>query len=159
MSRVELDELDLKILEILQEDCRKSLEEISRTLNVPKSTIYYRIKRMEGNGIIEGYYAKINPKVMGYEYFTVTLVKARYGPGYHKSVGDKLSKIPGVWGVYYVLGDNDFIVLARAKSREYFVKKILESMINMEEIERTNTITIVEIIKEDSRLSDLSKDT
>ena len=157
MRKINLDEVDLKILDVLQKDCRKSLDEISKTVGVPKSTIYYRIKKMESMGVIEGYYAKISPKLIGHEYFTITLVKAKYGPGYHKRIGEKLAKIPGVWAVYYVLGDNDFVIISRAKDRESFVKNILERLINLEEIERTNTITIVEIIKEDSRIEPLGE--
>jgi len=152
MKKNSLDEIDLQILDILQQDCRKSLDEISKIINVPKSTIYYRIKRLESLGVIQGYYAKIDPKALGNDYFTVTLVKAKYGPGYHKKIGNILSKIPGVWGVYYVLGEYDFIVLARAENREKFIKDILEKFVNYEEIERTNTIVIVDIIKEDSRV-------
>ncbi len=88
---------------------------------------------------------------MGHDYFTVTLVKAKYGPGYHKKIGEIISKIPGVWAVYYVLGEYDFVVIARARNREEFVSQILEKFINHEEIERTNTIVIVDIIKEDPR--------
>jgi len=152
MRKVELDELDLKILNILQENCRRSLDEISKELNIPKSTIYYRIKKLESIGVIEGYYAKVNPKILGHDYFTITLVKAKYGPGYHKKIGEIISKIPGVWAVYYVLGEYDFVVIARAKNREEFVSQILEKFINHEEIERTNTIVIVDIIKEDPRI-------
>ena len=152
MAEFKLDDLDKKILNELQKDCRQSLDLISKKLGVPKSTIYYRIRKLEENGVIEGYYAKVNPKVLGHEYFTVTLVRAKYGPGYHKKVGEILSKVPGVWAVYYVLGDYDFIVIARAKSREEFVKNILEKFINLDEIERTNTITVVEIFKEDTRI-------
>jgi len=152
MRKVELDELDLKILNILQENCRRSLDEISKELNIPKSTIYYRIKKLESIGVIEGYYAKVNPKILGHDYFTITLVKAKYGPGYHKKIGEIISKIPGVWAVYYVLGEYDFVVVARAKNREEFVSQILEKFINHEEIERTNTIVIVDIIKEDPRI-------
>ncbi len=156
MKKNSLDEVDMKILDILQKDCRKSLDEISSVVGVPKSTIYYRIKKMESMGVIEGYHAKVNPKILGYDYFTITLIKAKYGPGYHKKIGKKLSEVPGVWAVYYVLGDNDFIILSRAKDRESFVKDTLERLIDLKEIERTNTISIIEIMKEDARV-DLSK--
>jgi|Deesub1362B_J571_1020462.scaffolds.fasta_scaffold00004_496 DNA-binding Lrp family transcriptional regulator len=152
MKKNILDEIDTKILNILQEDCRKSLDEISKTIDVPKSTVYYRIKRLESLGVIEGYYAKVNPKMLGNDYFTITLVKAKYGPGYHKKIGRILSRIKGVWAVYYVLGEYDFVVLARAKNRENFIGNILEKFINYEEIERTNTIVIVDIINEDPRV-------
>ena len=152
VSELKLDDLDMKILNELQIDCRQSLDVLSKKLGVPKSTIYYRIRKLEESGVIQGYYAKVNPKVLGHEYFTVTLVKAKYGPGYHRKVGEILAKVPGVWAVYYVLGDYDFIVIARAKSREEFVRNILEKFINLDEIERTNTITVVEIFKEDTRV-------
>jgi len=145
-----LDELDLKILKILQDDCRISLEQIAKMVGVPKSTIYYRIKRLEDERIIEGYYAKINFAKLGKDYLTITFVKAKYAPGYHEKIGEKLSKIPGVWGVYFIFGENDFVVLARSKDREDYLRK-LELMMNMPEIERTNTQVVAKIIKEDLR--------
>lgn len=148
---LKIDEIDKKILEHLQEDCRVSLEELSSKLNLPKSTLHYRIKRLERMGIIEGYYAKVDPSKLGKDYITITLVRAKYGPGYHKRVGEKLANLPGVWGVYFVLGETDFVVLAKTRSREEFMG-ILEKMINDEDIERTSTLAVVEVIKEDPRV-------
>jgi len=150
-QKVQLDDIDVEILKILQKDCRVTLDQMSKMLNVPKSTLHYRIKRLEKQGVIEGYYAKINPAKLGKEYITVTLVRAKYGPGYHKKVGEKLAKLPGVWAVYFVLGETDFIVLTRSDSRETFMKT-LEQMINSKEIERTSTMVVTEIIKEDPRI-------
>jgi len=104
-QKVQLDDIDIEILKILQKDCRVTLDQMSKMLNVPKSTLHYRIKRLEKQGVIEGYYAKINPSKLGKEYITVTLVRAKYGPGYHKKAGEKLAKLPGVWAVYFVLGE------------------------------------------------------
>jgi len=150
-QKIQLDNVDISILKLLQKDCRISLDQISKTLNVPKSTVHYRIKKLEKYGIIEGYYAKVNPAKLGKEYITITLVRAKYGPGYHKKVGEKLAKLPGVWGVYFVLGETDFVVLTRSNSREDFLK-VLEQMINSKEIERTSTMAVIEIIKEDPRI-------
>ena len=149
--KVQLDDIDIEILKILQKDCRVTLDQLSKMLNVPKSTLHYRIKRLEKQEVIEGYYAKINPAKLGKEYITVTLVRAKYGPGYHKKVGEKLAKLPGVWAVYFVLGETDFIVLTRSNDRETFMKT-LEQMINSKEIERTSTMVVTEIIKEDPRI-------
>ncbi len=118
---------------------------------MPKSTIHYRIKRLEENGVIEGCYARINPAVFGIDYLTITFVRARYGPEYHKRVGEKLARIPGVWAVYFVLGDIDFIVMARHKNQDS-VRRMIEKFLSMEEIERTSTHVIIEVIKEDPRL-------
>ncbi|MEM3640629.1 MAG: Lrp/AsnC family transcriptional regulator [Candidatus Bathyarchaeia archaeon] len=149
-SSKSLDKIDLGILKILQEDCRIPLEQIAEKLEAPKSTIHYRIKRLEEEGIIEGYYAKVNFEKLGKDYLTVTLVRAKYGPGYHEKVGHRLSEIPGVWGVYFIFGENDFIILTRSKDREDYMRK-LETITNMPEIERTNTQVVAKVIKEDVR--------
>jgi len=146
-----LDEVDLAILRILQEDCRKNITEIADMVKIPKSTVHYRISRLEKLGYIEGYYAKISPEKMGKQYITITLVRAKYGPGYHEKVGEKISKLPGVWAVYFVFGETDFVVLSRTNSREEFMKT-LEQIMNMEEIERTSTMIVAKVIKEDPRL-------
>ncbi len=145
---LKLSRRDIEILKLLQKDCRMPLDEIAKRLNMSKSTVHYRIKRMEEAGIIEGYYAKVNPAKVGKEYITVTLVRAKYGPGYHEKVGKKLASIRGVWAVYFVLGEIDFIVLARANSRDD-VLRIINEFMQMEEIERTSTQVVVKVIKED----------
>lgn len=146
-----LDEIDLAILRILQDDCRKNIAEIAEAVKIPKSTVHYRINRLEKLGYIEGYYAKINPEKMGKQYIAITLVRAKYGPGYHEKVGDKISKLPGVWAVYFVFGETDFVVLSRTDSREEFMRT-LEQIMSMEEIERTSTMIVAKVIKEDPRL-------
>ena len=145
-----LDEIDVGILKMLQEDCRISLEQIAEKLGAPKSTIHYRIKRLEEEGVIEGYYAKVNLEKLGKNYLTVTFVRAKYGPGYHEKVGQRLSEIPGVWGIYFIFGENDFVILTRSKDREDYMRK-LEKIMDMPEIERTNTQIVAKVIKEDVR--------
>jgi len=151
IRNVVLDEIDKKILGILQENCRIRIGEIAKRLGIPKSTAGYRIKRMETDGIIEGYYAKINAAKLGKDYTTIMLVRAKFGPGYHEIVGKMLSKIPGVWGVYFILGDNDFVILCQSNNREDFLEK-LEDIYDMKEIERTSTTVVMKTIKEDLRI-------
>lgn len=146
-----LDSTDKLLLRIIQQDSRIPLQKIARKLGVPKSTVHYRIGRLERENIIEGYYAKLNASRLGYDYLAVILVRAKYGPQYHKKVGLKLSKVPGVWAVYYVLGDYDFIVLLRAIDREDYMQK-LERLSNMTDIERTSTQVVGRVLKEDPRI-------
>jgi DNA-binding Lrp family transcriptional regulator len=143
-----LDEIDIGILNILQKNCRIRVGEIAMKLGLPKSTIGYRIKRMEENEIIQGYYAKINAAKLGKDYTTIIRVRAKFGPRFHEKVGKKLSQIPGVWGVYFILGGSDFVILCNSDDREDFMQK-LEQIYDMAEIERTNTAVVIKTIKED----------
>lgn len=143
-----MDEIDLRILKILQYNAKYSLDEMAREIRIPKSTLSYRIKKLEKYGVIKGYYAYINPASLNLDYIVITSVKAKYGKNYHVELGNKLAQIPGVWGVYFVLGDNDFIVMARYKTREEFMEKFLERVMSIPEVERTSTQVVVKIIKE-----------
>lgn len=151
-ERPELDRIDIQILQALQEDCRTPLENIAKKLGVPKSTIHYRIRRLERSGIIEDYFAKVNATKVGKDYLLVVLVRAKYGPHYHERIGRRIAAIPGVWAVYYVLGDIDFVLLIRANDREDYMHK-LERIISMPDIERTSTQVVAKVVKEDPRIS------
>ena len=59
---IKLDSVDKKLLGILQEDSKVSVNELSVKLNLTKSPIYDRIKRYENLGLIEKYVAVLDPK-------------------------------------------------------------------------------------------------
>jgi DNA-binding Lrp family transcriptional regulator len=92
-------------------------------------TAYYRVKRLESMGLIKSYGAILDPEKLGFEYITITLVRGRYGKGYHEKIGEMIASYPYVQSVYFVLGDIDFVVMAKFPSREHFMR-FLESMIN-----------------------------
>ena len=71
------------------------------------------------------------------DHLVITIVRAKYGRGYHESLGKKLSQLPGVWRVCFVLGDMDFVVLTRFKNREDFTKNFTEKLINMPRVGKT----------------------
>lgn len=147
----QFDELDYTILRELQKDCRIALQDIANKVGAPTSTVHYRVKRLEKEGIIDGYYAHIDPEKLGMDYLTVIHVRAAYGPGYHKRIGKELAKIRGIWAVYFTLGDNDFIVITRSRNKTEYLK-ILEKLTATPGIERTSTQVVGETVREDFRL-------
>jgi len=151
VKKHKLDELDFAILRELQIDCRTPLQDIAEKVNAPTSTVHYRVKRLEREGVIDGYYANINPERLGLDYLTVIQVRASYGPGYHERIGKKLSKIPGVWAVYFTLGETDFFVLTRSKDKANYMK-ILDLLMATKGIERTSTQVVAQVIRENPRL-------
>jgi Lrp/AsnC family leucine-responsive transcriptional regulator len=136
---------------MLQINCKTPLGRIAKKVGVPKSTVQYRMRRLEKQGVIEGYYAKIDAAKIGIGYHTITLVRGKFGPNYPERIGKMLAQIPGIREVYFTLGENDFVVLSLSNDREDFMRK-LEKMYNMKEIERTNTLVVMNVIKWDPRI-------
>ena len=146
-----LDEIDKKILNILTKNCNVPLDKIAKMLDISKSTVHYRIKRLETEEIIEGYHAKVNFSKLGDDFQVIIHIRAKYSKNYVEKVGKELAEIQGVWAIYNVLGDNDFIIMVRAVNREELMIK-LEEMRTTNLIERTSTTVIARILKEEERL-------
>lgn len=61
-----LDAIDEKIITLLQENARITIKEIAANVFLSSPAVTARIERLEKNGIIIGYHAKINPEALGY---------------------------------------------------------------------------------------------
>ncbi|MHA1977785.1 MAG: Lrp/AsnC family transcriptional regulator [Candidatus Hodarchaeales archaeon] len=148
---VKLDDLDMKILRIIQDDCRNSLQEIADLVDSSVSTVHYRIKRLENEGIIKGYFASLDAEKLDWSFPAIIQIYGKHGPSF-EDLGPQISRIKGVWGVYWALGEADYFILTRAKSRNDF-NSIIRRIMNIDGVERTNTHVITRIVKEDPRLN------
>jgi Lrp/AsnC family leucine-responsive transcriptional regulator len=61
-----MDPIDAKILNLLQEDCSRSLAELGRSVGLSVSGVNERLKRLRARGDIRAYVALINPHTLGY---------------------------------------------------------------------------------------------
>lgn len=72
-TMIKIDSLDKRILYALDYNCRMKIDEMSKMINVPMSTIDFRKKRLEKNGFIDNYYAVINSFKLGFKCFRLYL--------------------------------------------------------------------------------------
>lgn len=61
-----LDDLSLRILSLLQKNSRMSFTEIGKEVCLSSSTVAERVKRLEDQGIIEGYTVRLNHEALGF---------------------------------------------------------------------------------------------
>ena len=66
MKKEELDAVDKIILDILQVNAKTSLKEIANQVYLSIPAVSARIEKMEKEGVITGYQAKVNPVALGY---------------------------------------------------------------------------------------------
>lgn len=60
-----MDELDIKIIKLLQLDGRMSVSDLSKELVLSRPSVSERLKRLQENGIIEGFTAIVPPSAVG----------------------------------------------------------------------------------------------
>ncbi|PSN90908.1 hypothetical protein B9Q03_05640 [Candidatus Marsarchaeota G2 archaeon OSP_D] len=147
---LKIDSVDRKILRSMLHNGKFNLKDIAQSVGVSKSTVHNRIKRLQRMGVIKSILPWLDHDKLENEFTAVSLIRAKYGPNYAEEVGKKLAAIEGVWGVYFVLGDNDFIVLSRAKNRAQ-LEHVIESFTKIDGVERSNTAVALKVIKEDPR--------
>ena len=61
-----LDEVDEKILAMLQDNARVSLKDIGAEVSMSPTAVGTRIDRMLAEGVLEGFTTKLNPEAMGH---------------------------------------------------------------------------------------------
>ena len=64
-----MDDIDRKILRLLQDNARISLKTIAENTFLSSPAVSARIEKLEKDGIISGYHAQVNPMKLGYRIY------------------------------------------------------------------------------------------
>jgi|TARA_B100000497_G_scaffold58788_1_gene66974 Lrp/AsnC family transcriptional regulator for asnA, asnC and gidA len=140
-----LDEIDKKIIKVLQDDARTSLRKISELVKVSLGTVSNRVKKMEKNGVIKGYSVILDPDQIGWELNVV--IGLRIQKGRLIEIQEKIAKDSRVHGVYDVTGDFDSMVIARAKNRKD-LDDLSKNVLSIDGVERSITHLVLNTVKE-----------
>ena len=140
-----LDEIDKKIIKVLQNDARTSLRKIAELVKVSLGTVSNRVKKMEKNGVIKGYSVILDPDQIGWELNVV--IGLRIQKGRLIEIQEKIAKDSRVHGVYDVTGDFDSMVIARAKNRKD-LDDLSKNVLSIDGVERSITHLVLNTVKE-----------
>lgn len=127
-----VDELDLKIIEKLSQNGRKSFCEIADELGISIDTVMKRFRKLERNNIIK-VTIQVNPNLLGYS-FTLDLNISLKSPSNSKII-ELLSRIPDVVIIIKTSGDYDLQVTAMIKDAEHMFK-IQDEIFNLPGVTR-----------------------
>ena len=140
-----MDDIDKKIIKVLEDDARTSLRKISELVDVSLGTVSNRVKRMEKNGIIRGYSVILDPDKIGWELNVV--IGLRIQKGRLIEIQERIANDSRVHGVYDVTGDFDSMVIARAKNRKD-LDDLSKNVLSIDGVERSITHLVLNTVKE-----------
>jgi Lrp/AsnC family leucine-responsive transcriptional regulator len=146
-----LDDINRKILNILQQDARTSNAEIARQLGMAPSAILERIRKLETAAIIQGYEARINPRALGLGLVAFIMVRTSDRLA-EKITGEQLAAIPEVQEIHHVAGDDCYLVKIRTADTESLGQLLREQFGRLEAISSTRTTIVLHTVKETSQL-------
>jgi len=146
---MKMDDKDVQILTHLLTDARQSARQLAHRLGISTVTMINRINKLQESKIIQGYSARLDHELLGYEITAIIEIKTMQGK--MLQIENKIAKQDNVIAVYDITGDADTTVIAKFKDRKSlstFVKK-LSAVPN---VENTVTHIVLNTIKEDNRL-------
>jgi len=111
-----LETKDFQIIYHLDQNCRQSLTQIAKKVRLHRNVVDYRIKNMEKDGVIRGYYAQINTLALGYVTFRIFINISNATPEVERSLIEYLRNEPRTIWLFRAIGKWEYDVLLVAKS-------------------------------------------
>ena len=140
-----IDGLDLSIIKELQHDGRKSFREIAERLNVAEGTVYNRVTKLRESGVIRNFLVDVDYSRTGYDLTVVIGVRVK--GGHLAQIEERIASEGNVTAVYDVTGEYDAIVVAKFPDRSA-LNKLVKKLNAMEDVERTHTMVVLNVVKE-----------
>lgn len=145
-----LDQIDLKILYILQNNGRTRLADIAGEVELSTPAVMERVKKLETGGIIKGYQALLDGKKVGKDiaaFIGVSVGRQRDIDGF----AQRMLQYDDVLECHHVTGDESFILKVRSANTAS-LEKLLGEIRSVEGVTRTVTKVVLSTAKESQSL-------
>lgn len=139
--RNHIDETDRQILNLLMKNARISYADIAKEVGMKSPSVIDRIKRLEQLGIIKGYSADINYKILGDDinaFIGVSIDNAKHIEEFESAVTEI---DPDIIDCHHVTGDFTFLLSVVTKNTDA-LSKIIKKIRNISGVDKTNTILV-----------------
>ena len=148
-SRVKLDKIDRKILEILQSNAKITNAQLSKDIGLSPAPTLERVKKLETSGIIASYHAKLDTEKVGLSVQTFVQVSLK---GHNKQNIDlflnQINTIPEVIECHHITGSGDFILKIIAADIQSYQKLMLEKVSEIEVVDGLQSMIILSTFKD-----------
>ena len=145
----ELDRTDRKILDILQRQGRISMTDLAEQIGLSTSPCSERVRRMEREGVITGYHARVDPKAIGKTLLVFIEIKLSSKSGdVFDEVRQELLHIPEVMECHLVSGGFDYLVKARLRAMSDYRDLLGDILKKLPVTAESQSYVVMEEVKE-----------
>jgi len=146
-----IDDLDIKILKTLQQNGRTKRNELAEQIGLSIPSVSERLKKLEDNKIIEGYYTKVNKQAFGLDIQAFILVIMDSSKHY-KDLIKHVEKHPNILECHSVLGEGSHLMKVIVKNTEA-LEKLLSEIQTWTGVTGTKTTYVLSTIKETTAIN------
>jgi Lrp/AsnC family transcriptional regulator, leucine-responsive regulatory protein len=144
-----LDKIDRHILDLLQRDGRMPMTELAESIGLTVTPCIERVKRLERDKVITGYYARVSPLAL--DAGLLVFVEISMSSKSDRTFDDfrrEILCIPQVQECHLVSGDFDYLVKARIKEISQYRHLLGEILLRLPGVTQTKSCVVMEEVKE-----------
>ena len=140
-----LDDTDRALVELLRGDGRAAVRALADELHISRATAYARLDRLQRDGVITGYAARVDPERYGYGISAYVYLKISQHSW--KAVRRRVQQIDEVWHAALVSGENDLVLLVRTRDAASLRDLVLNDLQTMPDVVSTQTVLILDEVR------------
>jgi Lrp/AsnC family transcriptional regulator for asnA, asnC and gidA len=141
-SRVEIDHVDLKIIDILKNDASRTFVDIGKEIGVSDATVHIRVRKMISLGIINKFTINVNNNLLGYDHLAFVGIKTKPG-SVDVNIMSELSRIHEVLEIHEMHGIFDLLIKIRAKNLEEMRDVVENKILKLRQIVEVEIMPIL----------------
>jgi Lrp/AsnC family leucine-responsive transcriptional regulator len=147
---VELDATDLRILDLLQENCKRPLAAIGEKVGLSAPAVTERIHKLEQAGIVTGYVALLDGRKLGLD-VTAFIGVAIGHPRAIDSFEREIEGLDDVLECHHVTGQHTLMLKVKTESTET-LEELIDRVRSIEGVNRTDTMVVLSTRAERPRI-------
>lgn len=145
----ELDKIDRRILDLLQRNGRLSMTELAEQVGLSPTPCTERVRRLERDGVITGYHARVSPAAVGRSMLVfVELKMAAKSDKVFDQVKRQIAGVPEVLDCHLVAGDFDYLVKARIAEMSQYRRLLGNILLKLPGATESRSYIVMEELKE-----------
>lgn len=143
------DQIDRRIIELLQQNAKLSMKEISSEIGLTITPTHERIRRLERSGIIKGYSARIDKTKLGIRLRVFCHVSLReHNFDLLQQFESEVVGFSEVLACYHTAGDYDYTLLVEVADMEAYELFLRSKMTGIPSISNVQSVFIMRALKE-----------
>lgn len=153
-----LDRFDRLILAVIASDGRISVADLARRIGLSKSPTQARLRRLESEGVIQGYRALIDPIRLGLDH--VAFVEVRLSDTREAALSAfnaAVTRIGEIEQVHLIAGNFDYLMKIRTRSMSEYRAVLAEKISTLPHVASTSTYVAMQAVKEAGPLGPLEE--
>ncbi len=148
-----MDNVDKKILDILQVNGRITNADLADQIKMSRSPVFERVKKLERAGFIDRYIALLNPVKVGIRCFTyVEVMLIQHGKKAVEQFIDAITQLPEVMECHHVTGEADFMLKIAANDIPAYEEFLLHKLTALKNIRNLKTMVVLSTMKQETKL-------